>query len=194
MVLIAAFVSAPTDEEIWSKGDNETVSTLLSHTQRGTLKPAEEESLQIRFETWTHLVTEVIPYRPLGAGLGAGSLSELRFSAASDAPPIDNFFLVLAVACGIPGVLLFLWILSRATWLSVRTARRAATSARNANINRIVAALMPALILNSMFGLTFSIYSVAPVAWLLIGWISAESQRETAGRRARDSNDLNICE
>ena len=177
VVLIGVFVSAPTDEEIWSKGDNETVSTLLSHTQRGTLKPAEEESLQIRLETWTHLVTEVIPYRPLGAGLGAGSLSELRFSAASDAPPIDNFFLVLAVACGIPGVLLFLWILSRATWLSLRTARRAATSTRNANINRIVAALLPALILNSMFGLTFSIYSVAPVAWLLIGWISAESKR-----------------
>ena len=177
VVLIGAFVSAPTDDEIWSKSDNETVSTLLSHTQRGTLKPAEEESLQIRLETWTHLVTEVIPYRPLGAGLGAGSLGELRFNGASEAPPIDNFFLVLAVACGIPGALLFIWILSRATWLSLRTARRAAASARNANINRIVAALMPALILNSMFGLTFSIYSVAPVAWLLIGWISAESKR-----------------
>jgi O-antigen ligase/polysaccharide polymerase Wzy-like membrane protein len=177
VVLVAAFVSAPTDDEIWSKGDNETMSTLLSHTQRGTLKPAEEESLQIRLETWTHLVTQVIPYRPLGAGLGAGSLSELRFSTASDSPPIDNFFLVLAVACGIPGALLFIWILSRATWLSLRTARRAATIPRRANINRIVAALMPALILNSMFGLTFSIYSVAPVAWLLIGWISAESKR-----------------
>ncbi|PYS80016.1 MAG: hypothetical protein DMF70_11995, partial [Acidobacteria bacterium] len=82
---------------------------------------------------------------------------------------------VLAVACGIPGALLFIWILSRATWLSVRTARRPST--RNANINLIVAALMPALILNSMFGLTFSIYSVAPVAWVLIGWISAESKR-----------------
>ena len=175
VVLIAAFVSAPTDDEIWSKGDNETVSTLLSHTQRGTLKPAEEESLQIRLETWTRLVTEVIPYRPLGAGLGAGSLSELRFGASSEAAPIDNFFLVLAVACGIPGALLFIWILSRATWLSVRTARRPST--RNANINLIVAALMPALILNSMFGLTFSIYSVAPVAWVLIGWISAESKR-----------------
>jgi len=32
-------------------------------------------------------------------------------------------------------------------------------------------------VLNSIFGLTFSIYSVAPIAWLLIGWISAESMR-----------------
>ncbi|HLR05415.1 MAG TPA: O-antigen ligase family protein [Pyrinomonadaceae bacterium] len=177
VVLIVAFVSPPTDSDMWSKGDNETVSTLLSHTQRGTLKPSEEESLQVRLENWKILVTQVIPYRPLGAGLGVGSLSEMRFSQGSDLPPIDSFILVLAVACGIPGVLLFVWILSRATWLSLRTARRTATSARNANINRIVAALMPALILNSMFGLTFTIYSVAPVAWLLIGWISAETKR-----------------
>jgi len=176
-VLIVAFVSPPTDADMWSKGDNETVSTLLSHTQRGTLKPSEEESLQVRLENWKSLVTQVIPYRPLGAGLGAGSLSEIRFNPGSDLPPIDSFFLVLAVACGIPGVLLFVWILSRATWLSVRTARRATPRTRNADINRIVAALMPALILNSMFGLTFTIYSVAPVAWLLIGWISAETQR-----------------
>ena len=177
VVLIMVFVSPPTDADMWSKGDDETVSTLLSHTQRGTLKPGGEESLQARFENWNILLTQVIPYRPLGAGVGAGSLSEMRFSSNSDLPAIDSFILVMAVACGIPGVLLFVWILSRATWLSVRTARRAATSARNANINRIVAALMPALILNSMFGLTFTIYSVAPVAWLLIGWISAESMR-----------------
>ena len=46
------------------------------------------------------------------------------------------------------------------------------------------AAIMPALILNSIFGLTFSIYSVAPIAWLLIGWISAETlrMRETPTR------------
>ncbi len=38
--------------------------------------------------------------------------------------------------------------------------------------------MMPMLILNSFFGLTFSIYSAAPIAWLLIGWISAEAARE----------------
>jgi len=38
--------------------------------------------------------------------------------------------------------------------------------------------------LNSVFGLTFTIYSVAPIAWLLIGWISAETTRtrREAGR------------
>jgi len=177
VVLVFVFVTPPTDDEVWSKEDNERVSALLSHTQRGTLKPAGEESLQIRMENWSYLITSVIPYRPLGAGLGAGSLSDFRSNRDSEMPPIDNFILVLALAVGIPGALLFVWVLARATWLSIRVARSALPDTRNACINRIVAAIMPALILNSIFGLTFSIYSVAPLAWLIIGWISAETLR-----------------
>jgi hypothetical protein len=175
IVLVVVFVSPPTDQEMWSKGENETISTLLSHTQRGTLKPADEESFQIRLANWTYLLTSVVPYRPLGAGLGAGSLSEVRFKSDSDLPAIDSFILVVAVSCGIPGVLLFVWILGRATWLSLRMARSAPTDNRSIITRRIVAALMPALVLNSVFGLTFTLYSVAPLVWLLIGWISAEA-------------------
>lgn len=174
VVLALVFASAPTNEDVWSKDDSQTVGTLLSHTKRGTLKPGAEDSLQIRLENWAYVVTSVIPYRPLGAGLGAGSLSDLRENRGADSRPIDNFVLVLAVACGIPGALLFVWILSRATWFSVRLARAPAGES-NTGVRRIVASIMPALILNSIFGLTFTIYSVAPVAWLLIGWISAET-------------------
>jgi len=31
---------------------------------------------------------------------------------------------------------------------------------------------MPVLILNNMFGNTFTLYSVAPFGWLLVGWVS----------------------
>ena len=176
IVLVMVFVSPPSDQEMWSKGEGETVSTLLSHTQRGTLKPADEESFQIRLENWTYLLTSVVPYRPLGAGLGAGSLSEVRFQKAeSDLPPIDSFILVVAISCGIPGALLFCWVLGRATWLSLKLARRTPGDNQNLATRRIVAALMPALVLNSIFGLTFTLYSVAPLVWLLIGWISAET-------------------
>ena len=177
VVLVAAFVKAPTEDEVWNKDETEKVGALLSHTQRGTLKPADEDSLQIRFEIWTQLVTQVIPYRPLGAGLGAGSLGEARFAPSEEMPPIDNSILVMAIACGIPGALLFVWILGRATWVSLLLARRARDDTGNADLKRIAASLMLALALNSFFGLTFSIYSVAPIAWLLIGWISAESMR-----------------
>ena len=175
IVLIVAFVSPPSQDDMWSKSDKETVGTLLSHAQRGTMKPAEEESFQIRLENWSYLLTSVVPYRPLGAGLGAGSLSELRFNAESDLPPIDSFILVVAIACGIPGALLFVWILGRGTWMAIGNAR--APDDEGATTRRIVAAIMPALVLNSMFGLTFTLYSVAPLAWLFIGWISRERLR-----------------
>jgi hypothetical protein len=34
-------------------------------------------------------------------------------------------------------------------------------------------ALIAAFILNNFFGTSFIIYSIAPIGWLLIGWISA---------------------
>lgn len=175
IVLVVVFVAPPSEDEMWKKSDNETVSTLLSHAQRGTMKPAEEESFQVRLENWTYLLTSVIPYRPLGAGLGAGSLSEARFNNESSLPPIDSFILVVAVGCGIPGALIFMWILGRSNWLAIANAR--APENGDVATYRIVAAIMPALVLNSIFGLTFSLYSVAPLAWLFIGWISRERLR-----------------
>lgn len=177
MVLLFVFAQAPTDDEVWSKAEDERVSAVLTHTRRGTLKPTEEDSLQVRFQNWGDLVTSVIPYRPLGAGIGAGSLSDVRTNRDSDLPPIDNFILVLAITCGIPGALVFTWILVRASWLAARLARSAEPGATTATIRRVSAAVLPALFLNSIFGLTFSIYSVAPVAWLITGWVSAEALR-----------------
>ena len=91
-----------------------------------------------------------------------------------------------AITTGIPGLLLFLLILSRSIWLSWRVARRAGPDDPNANLKRIVAAVMCAIVLNSMFGLTFTLYSIPPIAWLLIGWISAETLRD----RNRDEREI----
>jgi MFS family permease len=188
LVLAAVFVTPPAEDDVWGKDDTQAVSTLLSHTQRGTLKPAGEGSLDERFENWNFYLTTVIPYRPLGSGMGTGSLGDARDKSPIELRPIDNFILVLTLACGIPGALLFVWILLRSTWLSVRLARSGLADEK-AYINRIIAAIMPTLILNSVFGLTFSIYSVAPIAWLLIGWISAETLRAREGV-ARDEREL----
>src|SRR2546421_5855609 len=177
IVLVVVFVAPPSDEDMWSKGEDETVSTLLSHTQRGTLKPADEESFQVRLENWKYLLTDVIPYRPLGMGLGAGSLGRARFSSDGDLPPVDSFILIVAITSGIPAALLFVSILARAMWLSWKMARADEDDPPLRTVKRIAAALMPALVLNSIFGLTFTLYSVAPIAWLLIGWIGAESLR-----------------
>jgi hypothetical protein len=178
IMLIAVFAKPPSEDEMWNKEETETVGTLLSHTQRGTLKPTGEDSLYVRLEVWQDLIINVIPYRPLGAGLGAGSLGALKFSNVNEEIAIDNFILVLAVAVGIPGAILFLWILGRATLYAFRQTKRAIPDTAEATMARIIAALMPMFVLNNFFGLTFSLYAVAPVGWLLIGWISAQEGRE----------------
>ncbi len=43
---------------------------------------------------------------------------------------------------------------------------------------RIALALVSSFILNNFFGTSFVIYSVAPLGWLLLGWISAAENRE----------------
>ncbi len=176
-LLVAVFAKPPSEDEMWSKEESETVGTLLSHAQRGTLQPTGEDSLYVRFEIWKDLITNVIPYRPLGSGLGAGSLSALKFSSGAEETAIDNFVLVLAVAGGIPAALLFLWILGRATLFAFRQTRRETETTTEATVARIIAALMPIFILNNIFGLTFSLYAVAPIGWLLIGWISGQEGR-----------------
>jgi hypothetical protein len=80
-----------------------------------------------------------------------------------------------------------MWILFRATRMSWRAAKHAdqvyredeadEDAWRQSRVWRIAATLMPVLILNSMFGNTFTLYSVAPVAWLLIGWISTSHRQ-----------------
>jgi hypothetical protein len=179
LVLVMVFVKAPEMDEIWSNDETDTVSTVLSHTQRGVLKPVGEDSLQERLKNWTWLMTDVIPKRPLGTGIGAGTLSEWRFNQdAEELPPIDSSILLNAITVGIPGVLLFIWILSRTTWLSIRNARQS-----KGLIETTIAAMICALVLNAMFGMTYTLYSVAPLAWMFTGWVGAKTHARSQSDR-----------
>src|SRR5687767_16020440 len=60
---------------------------------------------------------------------------------------------------------------------------------------------MVATIVNSVFGLTFTLYSIAPLVWVFMGWVSAETlklsreaEREiiTIGNRRCDFNSANV--
>lgn len=202
VVLVAVFVQAPTNDDMLSHGSDDKMGAVLSHSARGTLNPAKEESLQERVKNWTFLFTEVIPYKPLGIGVGGTSVGAWRFNSDLDLPPIDSYFISTALTCGLPAAFLFMWILIRAmrmSWRSLRLAEGRLLEAsdqleiadtdenfslfesahRDATLWRVATTLMPALILNSMFGNTFTLYSVAPVGWMLIGWISAGSMRQT---------------
>jgi len=178
VLLIAVFVKAPTNDDMLSHGKDDRVGSVLSHTARGTLAPTQEDSLQERFKNWTWLAIDFAPYRPLGIGLGGTSLGAWRFNSDLDLPPIDSYFISTAITCGLPTALLFMWILVRGMRMSWRSFRAAEPGSSEARLWRIAATLMPVLILNSMFGNTFTLYSVAPLGWLLVGWISAGQLRE----------------
>jgi hypothetical protein len=105
--------------------------------------------------------------------LGATSLAVNRLDKESALPPVDSYFISSIITCGLPAALLFIWILASATSQSWRALRNAIPGSHQARTLRVVAALMPALILNSFFGNTFTLYSVAPLGWLIVGWISA---------------------
>jgi hypothetical protein len=173
-LLIAVLAKAPTNDDMLDHGDDERAKALLSHTARGTLDPTKEDSFNERLKNWTYLATDVIPYRPLGMGLGATSVGAWRYSgtAENDLPPIDSYFISSILTCGIPAVLLLIWILCKATSTSWRSYRNAEPGSPEARLWRIAGAIMPVLILNNMFGNTFTLYSVAPFGWLLVGWVS----------------------
>jgi hypothetical protein len=177
--LVVVIAKPPSSKDMWEKNSDDKVETLLSHTARGTLQPAKEESLQERFRIWNRLAFTVIPANPLGTGLGAGTVAAARYANPEETLyPIDSFIAILIVGCSLPTALLFLWILARAFINAVRIFKRALPATPEATVRRIVAAIVPMLVLNSFFGLTFTIYSAAPIAWLVIGWISAEATRD----------------
>jgi hypothetical protein len=192
VVLVVVLVKAPTNDDVLSHGEDDRVGAVLTHTASGTLSPTQEGSLQERLTNWTYLATDVIPYHPLGFGLGATYLGASRFTSEVDLPPIDSYLMSTILNCGLPTGLLLLWIFIRATKLSWRAFRRAEAGSAEERLWRIAATLMPVLILNNFFGNTFTLYSVAPLGWLLIGWISAEHLRTAVASSTSESVKANL--
>ena len=164
------------DESENKSGDR--VSTMLSHTTKGTLDPANQSSLDARLETWSIVLFSTIPSNPLGAGLGASTLAGDR-SDSNDRRPIDNHLFTIATSAGVPAGVLFIWIFWRSFRNSIRTCREADRGSKEFTNARIAMTLVATLALNNFFGTSFVIYSIAPLGWLLLGWISAKSMERT---------------
>ena len=113
-----------------------------------------------------------IAYKPFGVGLGSATLAANRENT-EETHAIDNYFFSLTKSAGIPALLLVVWILFRAFYFCWRGWRESEPHSAQADLWRIALALMSSFILNNFFGTSFVIYSVAPLGWLLIGWISA---------------------
>ena len=168
------FVSSQFDPSQSDTKSGENVSTILSHTTKGTLDPANESSLDARLETWSQVLFHTIPSNPLGAGLGDSTLAGTR-GDTNERRPIDNHFFTIATSAGVPAALLFIWIFWRSFRNSMRLCREAERGSKEFTDARIAMTLVATLILNNFFGTSFVIYSIAPLGWLLLGWVSARS-------------------
>lgn len=163
------------EEDIYALDDSQSISTMVSHSTKGTLDPTNEGSLAARFETWNKLITRDLPSNPVGMGLGYTGVSASRVGER-EALAIDNHFFSLAVSAGIPAALLLAWILFRALGACIRRWRESHPDSKEFAHWRISMALVSTFILNNFFGTSFVIYSVAPIGWLVLGWISANAE------------------
>jgi len=179
-LLLFVFAKPPAADEIWEKDQSQAAQSMVSHSARGVLKPTGEESLYARFENWSE-AAKVILYHPFGLGTGAGSIAQTRGGNEGDnLPATDSYILSVTLACGIPAGLLCIWIFGQATLISWRAFRRAAPDSYELGMWRVMLAIMPVLAFINLFGYSFLLVSVAPVGWLLIGWVSAEELRLSA--------------
>ncbi|HMJ27024.1 MAG TPA: O-antigen ligase family protein [Pyrinomonadaceae bacterium] len=177
-LLIFVFAKPPAEGDQWEKEQSQAVESMVSHSARGVLQPTGEGSLYARFENWGE-GAKVILYRPFGLGIGAATIPQARNGGEGDnLPATDSYILSATVACGIPAGLLCLWIFGHATLISWRAFRRAAPDSHQSGKWRVMLAIMPVLAFINLFGYSFLLVSVAPVGWLLIGWVSAEPERE----------------
>lgn len=180
-LLLGVLLKPPTEDDMKGLDETQASAALVSHSMRGTLRPTQEGSWQERVKTWTYLATQVVPYRPLGLGLGATSLGAAKFGG-DKLPPVEGYLLGLIVTCGLPTAVFCAWIIWRAAAISGRFWVAASAGTPEAEVWRVLAALMPVFILNNIFGSTFTLYSLAPVGWMLIGWVSAEAGRATSAQ------------
>ena len=178
VVLVLAFSSAVTDDDMKEMDKDQGVNTMLSHTTKGTVNPTGEGSLEARFETWSMVLFSEIPSNPLGWGLGSRTLSATREGEVPNDRPVDNHFFSLALSAGLPAMLILIWVLWRACAIGVRRWRGTEPGSEECAVWRIALALLSVFVLNNFFGTSFIIYSVAPIGWLLIGWISREESLE----------------
>ena len=176
-LLIFVFAKPPAEGDLLEKEQSQAVQSMISHSARGILKPTGEGSLYQRFENWGE-GAKVILYRPFGLGIGAGTIPQTRDGGEADnLPATDSYILSATLAGGIPAGLLCIWIFGYATLISWRAFRRSAPDSHESGMWRVMLAIMPVLAFINLFGYSFLLVSVAPVGWLLIGWVSAEELR-----------------
>jgi hypothetical protein len=169
LVLFLTLVPALSWEEVASS--DRALDAFLGHTSRGLRTPFEEDSLQIRLTLWWKLMADFVPQYPLGTGLGGSTLGGDRFGTGVFVMT-ESYAVGVFVATGILGGGIFLWL----TFLALKACARI-VSRHASRIDAIVAAVVIGILFTTLVGNSLSLYSIGPLGWALIGWLSLTRSR-----------------
>lgn len=166
-VVVMSFVSLPISE--FDYRSQSIFSTMAGHTARGFFNPVDERTFQDRLGRWTYLFTNMVPRNPVGYGLGSTSTAAQKFGGSGIGT--ESYILSLFVNSGVVGGLLFLIITFIALRKGIGLYLRGKT---DKVLSSATLSIIAGLTLNNLFGNSFTLYSIAPIGWLLMGWIARE--------------------
>jgi putative inorganic carbon (HCO3(-)) transporter len=130
-------------------------------------------SLHQRFTSWDHNLNHVLR-RPLGTGIGSSGAAALQTAdlTGSHAHPFqpDNYYFKEIYELGVPGLLLFIWLIAAAFWDADRTATR--IRGPDSALALGVAAAVLAAAAASTVATYFEIYPMDLMFWLLIAVVA----------------------
>ncbi len=164
-LLIGNFFSPPSREAVY--GTQSIFYAMGAHTARGFTNPTGETTFQSRLIIWRYLFTDTIWRNPVGYGLGSTSIAATKFG--DSAIGTESYIFSIFVNSGLLGGLLILVI-------SLLVLKKGIILCFQANVNKplasVILSLTAGLILNNVFGNSFTLYSIAPIGWFLVGWIA----------------------
>jgi hypothetical protein len=147
------------------------VAALVQHQVAGLAKPTDSKESTLLFHARLVLNGLADGVRnPVGRGAGAVSIASSRFGGNAGRTEVD--FSNVAVALGLPGLALFIYIAFSGWLLSYRHASR--------DRDPLVLAALGVLLVTSFQWLNGGQYAVAPLPWLVLGWLDRRSAETTA--------------
>ena len=167
IVLVAFAWVAPQRSAAEVRASDAAWNAFFGHATRGVIDPLGEDTLWARTEIWLHLLTDVLPYHPIGMGLGIPTLGAWKFDPKVSVGT-ESYAVSVFVATGFIGGGLLLAVFWVVLADAIALCRR-----RTSPTIGVVTALVAGIVFTSLFGNSLSLYTVGPLGWALMGWMSA---------------------
>jgi len=153
---------------------------LLQHQVEGLANPLDKQksTLGVHRNLAVSGLSGLLDY-PLGFGPGAVTIAGSKFGGATTGTEVD--ISNVAVALGIPGLVLFVYIAGSGLLLAYRKARTR---------DPIALAALGILVVTGMQWLNGGQYAVAPLPWLVLGWLDRQAADEQDLADAQVANPL----